>query len=188
MTIRPYVTDKQGNLVSGNFYFPMTDIDVLREGNHEKFGLLYGTNDLLQNYNESYNNFSETVMIGQGVAANADGDKVYIPGAAGDSLYTPKIEYNENNQEYTVTAAVNAQSHANNNFYSGFMTLVQNGDFVMTYRGSRGQGYSGMNTNILCGTEGSDYNYRLRHSTETLPSSKNPNPAATDGGTILTTR
>lgn len=183
--VRPYVADKLGNIVSGKFFYPMVHLNVDRTP-YSGFKMLYGANDNYANYDPSLHMYSEQVKIENGLVQNLDGDIVYIKGGNGDSMnYYSKVDYD--NGQYTIyPGSTGAPGSARYDFYQGFLTLVENGVFYMNYNAaSSPTARSSIETFILAGT---DFNYRLRHTTETLPSSANPNPASEDGGTIQTTR
>lgn len=173
---KPYIKDKSGNLVDVKMYFPMSDLDVSRRTNG-KFAGFYQGNPLLANYDPTSDNYSESVRVKDGLVINSSGDRMYIPGADGN--YKAVITYDDG--AYTVGTELGD----NNTFYSGFLALVQNGQFKMTVRTSGGNAFGSLFTAAMLGGE---YNYRLRHSTETLDRNGQPELDGTKGGTIQTTR
>ena len=173
---KPYIKDKSGNLVDVKMYFPMSDLDVSRSTNG-KFAGFYQGNPLLANYDPTSDNYSESVRVKDGLVINSSGDRMYIPGADGN--YKAVITYDDG--AYTV----GTEQGDNNTFYSGFLALVQNGQFKMTVRTSGGNAFGSLFTAAMLGGE---YNYRLRHSTETLDRNGQPELDGTKGGTIQTTR
>lgn len=183
--IRPYIKDKSGNLVQGKFYFPMVHLNVDRSEN-SGYKKLFGADPDYNNYDESLHSYSEQVKLEKGLVQNSDGDIVYIPGAEGDDYhYFSQIDYN--NGVYTVFPGHTASPESiRSTFYLGFLTLVENGDFSFTYNAASGSGARrSIETYVLAGTE---FNYRLQHTTETLKSADAPNPGPDTGGTIHTTR
>lgn len=157
--VRPYIKDKNGNLVDGNFYFPMVDLDVNR-------GTL---NDILYGSTDKYR-YSEQVVIKDGLESN-----IFIPGATGDTRnYISNIDYDSTDGSYLFRPSISGTSESNDNstFYSGFIVLVKNGDFSLTFRGSSGNRITQMESYILAGTA---FNHKLKHSTGI-------------GGTIQTTK
>ena len=84
-----HVVDKEGNLVPGTFAFPMTDIDVTREGN-ANFSKIYNAS--------LHNNYSEQVAVKSGYVGG-----IYIPDYEGideeDALRA--IELDPENPEKT---------------------------------------------------------------------------------------
>lgn len=199
--VRPTVRDKSGNIVDGTFYFPMVHLNVCR-GNEGDTGLpwrqLYGSNPDLDNYDESVHLYSEQAKLKDGLLENKAKEKVFIPGGEGDIYnYIPNIDLNETEKEYTIHPSYGNNDlasdtislptgdvKAGNSFYFGFLSLAQNGDFSLGYNSSSTKNTSGMETYVLSGTE---FNYRLRSSTETKPSDDVPNPQPDTGGTIQTT-
>lgn len=203
--VKPTVRDKQGNIVDGYFFYPMVHLNVDRttnaNGNPMKsFQKFYQGNPDLNNYNERMHNYSEQVWLTDGLVANQSGDVIHIPGGSGDQMnYIPNIL--KEGGTYLVYPSPRNNDLAQNgenvilpdgtevkpgdSFYFGFLSLVDNGEFKLRYNSSSGSARAGMETYILSGTP---FNYRLRHSTETLPSGLHPDPQPTDGGTIQTTR
>lgn len=194
--VRPYVKDSStGELVKGQFYFPAVHINVDRTSNNN-FKQFYASNPELSNYEESLHSYSEQMEFSGGMETNKYGHKLYIPGGQGDSYnYIPYIDYSEENGKYVVYPSDGNSKLAQNDvvewpvgsgnkvvagysFYFGFLTLVNNGDFAIKAYTSSSGGCSGTEMYILSGTK---FNYRLRHSTETVGGSPQ------DGGNIQTT-
>lgn len=173
---KPYIKDKNGNIIDVKMYFPMTDLDVSRSTNG-KFSGFYQGNPLLDNYDPTSDNYSEGVRVKDGLVINSSGDRLYIPGSEGGYQAVVSSE----NGGY----AVGAHGSDNATFNSGFLALVQNGQFNLTIKSSGGNTYGSLFTVVMSGGE---YNYRLRHSTETLKPDGTSESDGTKGGTIQTTR
>ena len=159
MDIKPYVKDKQGNIVSGNFYYPMTDLDVYRK--EANFRTFYQGDDRNENYDETTNRYSETVFIDQGgVYTNSRGESLFIPGAEGDAYYKSRIA--NTNGEYVVYPGTNGGDSTPSQ-YTGFTLLAINDKFNIRFMGSSsGLNRTGMENYVL---SGQDFNHKIRHST-----------------------
>ena len=171
MDIKPYIKDKKGNIVSGNFYYPMTDLDVYRK--EENFRTFYQGDDRNENYDETTNRYSETVFIDHnGVFTNSRGESLFIPGAEGDARnYLSRIS--NINSEYVVYPGTNGGDSTPSQ-YTGFTLLAINDKFSIRFMGSSaGLNQTGMENYVL---SGQDFNHKIRHST--FPE---------EGGTIQTT-
>lgn len=177
--VKPYIKDKSGNLIDVKMYFPMTDLDVTRSTNG-KFAGFYLGNALLDNYDPTSDNYSEGVRVKDGLVINSSGDRIYIPGSEGS--YASTVMSDDGGY---IVKSVSGQSNDGSTFNSGFLALVQNGQFNLRVRSSAGNGTGSLFTVVM---SGGDYNYRLRHSTETLKPGGGSETDGTKGGTIRTTR
>ncbi len=118
---------KGGQPVDGTFFYPMTDIDVVR-GSGFWFGGLPGASE--------NNNYSEQVVVRGERVADADGCSVYVPDAEGvDEIgmgvttrgYKAKVEdLRDGGVRFVPTKADTANNDAGS-FYSGFATVANNG-------------------------------------------------------------
>ena len=179
ITAKPYVIDDNGNVVNAKIYFPMVDLDVNRSTGGG-FAGFYKGNSLLTNYDETLRRYSEGAQVNEGLVLNSSGDRLYIPGS--DGTYKSIVGYD--NGSYRVSSGPTGDVDPGT-FNTGFLALIQNGEFKTTVTGSGGTNGGSVITYVMAGSE---YNYRLRHSTETLKPDGTSEADGTKGGTIRTTR
>jgi|GEM_PF-6098692 len=179
---RPYIMDKAKNIINAKVYFPMIDLDVNRPDTaiYSGFSGFYQGNSLLENHDKTLRRYSEGAQVKDGLVINSNGDMLYIPGADGE--YKALVAYDENTG-YRITG--NKDDADPGTFNSGFLALIQNGQFKVSVTQASGTNNGSVITYVMAGSE---YNYRLRHSTETLKPDGTPEADGTIGGTIQTTR
>ena len=206
--VRPYVrTHSEGAVIggeeiSGRFYFPMVHLNVKRSVN--RFKTFYRSNPELENEDKSTHLYSEQVILKDGLAADKEGNEIFIPGGDGDPYfhYIPAVEISEvvgsenygqyviyppiNNDDITDELYIDGKTDpvsARDSFYYGFLTCAENGAFAFRHNSSSLTNESGMHSYVLTSSSNFNFNYRLRHSTETVNGEH-----VDDGGTILTTK
>lgn len=175
---KPYVKDKDGNIVNAKIYFPMVDLDVNRSGTN--FSRFYGADDTLANYDPTLNCYSEGARVKEGLVLNSNEDQLYIPG--GDGNYKSIVSRDDEGY-FRITGKSSDVDPGT--FYSGFLALIQNGEFKVSVTQASGISKGSVITYVMAGSE---YNYRLRHSTQTLKQDGSYEEDGTVGGTIQTTR
>lgn len=133
------------NVVTGNFYFRIVDIDVHR--NYDSFKSLYN--------NVPNDNYSEHIQLVNGFETSPH--SVYIPGGAEDAAQNAKSGYKceiqpDGSGGYMFTPTVSdSYPDADGSFYSGFLTVVDNSTGVNLRAWSAGCGNATVRTKLLAG-------------------------------------